>query len=82
MAYEFAKVTEWAVYKGRPIQKVETPMQEVFTVERDFERAYWSIADCRRAINGSELVYEPVDIRHWFRKPQNGHVESIETNKL
>ena len=67
MAYEFAKTTALISYKGHTIEQVESPMQTVFVVDGDRERAYWSVADAKRAINGKELTFFPVDVRHWFR---------------
>ena len=55
------------VYKGHRIVTTESPMQIVYVVDGDREHAYWSVADAKRAINGKELKYLPVDVRNWFR---------------
>ena len=67
MAYSFGTVTAEMVYKGHRIETTESPMQIVYVVDGDLEHAYWSVADAKRAINGKELKYLPVDVRHWFR---------------
>lgn len=67
MAYSFGKFTGEIGYKGHFIQTTESPIQIVYVVDGDLEHAYWSIADAKRAINGKELKYLPVDVRHWFR---------------
>lgn len=67
MAYSFGTVTAEIAYKGHKIETTESPIQIVYVVDGDRERAYWSIADAKRAINGQELKSVPVDIRHWFK---------------
>lgn len=67
MAYSFGTVTAEKAYKGHRIETTESPMQIVFVVNGDREHAYWSIADAKRAINGKEVKYLPVDVRYWFR---------------
>lgn len=67
MAFQFGKFTAEIVYKGHFIQTTESPMQIVYVVDGDLEHAYWSVADAKRAINGKELKYLPVDVRDWFR---------------
>ena len=67
MASQFGKFTAEIGYKGHFIQTTESPMQTVYVVDGDLEHAYWSIADAKRAINGNELKYSPVDVRSWFR---------------
>ena len=67
MAFQFGKFTAEIGYKGHFIQTTESPMQIVYVVDGDLEHAYWSVADAKRAINGKELKYLPVDVRHWFR---------------
>ena len=67
MAYSFGQVTGRIIYKGHFIETTESPIQMVFVVNGDREHAYWSIADAKRAINGEQLKYESVDIRHWFK---------------
>lgn len=64
--FTFASVTSLAAYKGHEIATTESPMQIVYVVDGDREHAYWSVADARRAINGQQLKYYPVDVRHWF----------------
>lgn len=66
MAYQFGQITWRGSYKGHSIEKAESPLQEVYIVDGDLELAYWSMADARRAINGKELKYYPVDVRNWF----------------
>ena len=68
MAYSFGKITGEISYKGHRIETVESPMQIVFAVDGDMEHAYWSVADAKRSINGVELKFYPVDVRHWFNK--------------
>jgi len=75
MAYSFGTVTAEMAYKGHRIETTESPMQIVYVVDGDREHAYWSIADAKRAINGKELKYFSVDVRHWFhdeKKPIGG----------
>lgn len=66
MAYQFGKITWRGSYKGHSIEKAESSLQEVYIVDGDRKRAYWSMADARRAINGVELKYYPVDVRNWL----------------
>ena len=66
MAYQFAKITWRGSYYGHRIEKVESPLQEVYIVDGDREHAYWSMVDARRAIKGGELKYCPVDVRNGF----------------
>lgn len=68
MEYSFGTVTAEMAYKGHRIDTTESPMQIVYVVDGDREHAYRSIADAKRAINGKELKYLPVDVRHWFRE--------------
>lgn len=67
MSYSFGTVTAEIAYKGHRIETTESPIQTVYVVDGDRERAYWSIADAKRAINGQELKFVPVDIRNWFK---------------
>lgn len=67
MEYSFGTVTAEIAYKGHRIETTESPIQIVYVVDGDRERAYWSIADAKRAINGQELKFVPVDIRDWFK---------------
>lgn len=66
MANAFAQITGLATYKGHTIEKVESPLQIVYVVDGDRERACWSMADAKRLITGKELTYEPVNINNWF----------------
>lgn len=66
-ATTFGTVTAEMPYKGHRIETTESPLQIVYVVDGDREHAYWSVADAKRAINGKELKYLPVDVRGWFR---------------
>lgn len=67
MAYQFAHTTQTCQYKGHTIEQYESPMQTVFVVDGRFDSALWSLADAKRFINGKELKFYPVDVRHWQR---------------
>lgn len=58
------EVTKTVTYKGHKIEQTESPIQIFFVVDGNLKTAYWSIADCKRAINGQQLVSLPVDIAH------------------
>ena len=49
-------------YKGHNIVKFESMLQIVYVVDGDEAKAYWSLTDAKRAINGKPVLFEPVNI--------------------
>jgi hypothetical protein len=57
-------ITSSRTYKGHIIEVVESPIQVFYVVDGNRAAAFWSIADCRRHINGQPTASLPVDIRN------------------
>lgn len=64
--YQYAQITGSVTYKGHKIDKVESLLQIVYVIDGETKKAYWSMSDAKRAINGKANIFLPVDITNWF----------------